>query len=145
YDTVGYVVVQAPEHAIENARALAKAGDDPKKQRKVQRRRPPDGFVSWTQETFDKLVGAPPEPLVSRMKVDHSVIINTVARHGDPVAHLARLLRENHEDPRRQARLARKAVALGRSMLDSGILVRLETPGQDGRTVDLAPGVQENF
>ncbi|AXH98012.1 DEAD/DEAH box helicase [Ornithinimicrobium avium] len=145
YDTVGYVVVQAPEHAIENARAIAKAGDDPKKQRKVQRRKPPDGFVSWTKETFDKLVGAPPEPLVSRMKVDHSVIINTVARRGDPVAHLARLLRDNHEDPRRQAGLARKAVALGRSMLDSGILVRLASAGEDGRTVDLAPGVQENF
>ncbi len=145
YDTVGYVVVQAPEHVIENARALAKAGDDPKKQRKVQRRRPPDGFVSWTEETFDKLVGAPPEPLVSRMKVDHSVIINTVARRGDPVAHLSRLLRDNHEDPRRQARLARKAVALGRSMLEAGILVRLDSPGEDGRTVDLAPGVQENF
>ena len=31
FDTTGYVVVQAPEHAIENARLVAKAGDDPKK------------------------------------------------------------------------------------------------------------------
>lgn len=145
YDTVGYVVVQAPEHVIENARAIAKAGDDPKKQRKVQRRKPPEGFVSWTEETYDKLVGAAPEPLVSRMKVDHSVIINTVARAGDPVVNLSRLLRDSHEQPRAQARLARKAIALGRSMLDSGILVRLETPGRGGRGIDLAPGVQENF
>src|SRR5205807_500329 len=33
YDTTGRVVVQAPEHAIENERALAKAGDDPKARR----------------------------------------------------------------------------------------------------------------
>ena len=53
FDTAGYVVVQAPEHAIENARAAAKAGDDPKKQRKLQRTKPAEGVVGWTEETFD--------------------------------------------------------------------------------------------
>ncbi|HWD62008.1 MAG TPA: DUF3516 domain-containing protein, partial [Humibacter sp.] len=47
YDTAGTVVVQAPEHDIENARAVAKAGDDPKKKRKIVRKRAPEGFVSW--------------------------------------------------------------------------------------------------
>ncbi|MGD8150453.1 DEAD/DEAH box helicase [Ornithinimicrobium sp. Y1694] len=145
YDTEGYVVVQAPEHVIENHRALEKAGDDPKKLRKVQKKKPPEGFVSWTEETYAKLIGSEPEPLGSRMKVDHSVIINTVARAGDPVRNLARLVRDNHEEPRAQNRLARKAIALGRSMLDSGILVRRAEPGEGGRTIDLAPGVQENF
>ena len=31
FDTTGYVVVQAPEHTIENARRVAKAADDEKK------------------------------------------------------------------------------------------------------------------
>ena len=147
YDTEGYVVVQAPEHAIDNAKAVAKAGDDPKKLRKIQKKKPPEGFVSWTEETYQRLVAAPPEPLVSRMRVDHSIILNTVARAGDPVANLARLLRDNHEEPRAQARLQRKAIALGRSMLDSGILVRLDPAHarERGRTIDLAPGVAENF
>src|SRR5699024_4846966 len=35
FDTTGEVIVQAPEHVIENAKALAKAGDDPKKKRKI--------------------------------------------------------------------------------------------------------------
>jgi len=39
YDPVGRVVVQAPEHVVENEKALAKAGDDPKKRRKVVRRK----------------------------------------------------------------------------------------------------------
>jgi superfamily II RNA helicase len=145
YDTAGYVVVQAPEHTIENARALAKAGDDPKKQKKVQRRKPPEGFVSWSQQTYEKLVGAEPEQLSSRMKVDHSTILNVVARQGDPVRNLACLLRDNHETPAMQARLARRAIALGRSLLDTGVLARRAVPGEDGRTVDLADGVAENF
>src|SRR5688572_20427335 len=78
FDTAGYVVVQAPEHAIEKSRAVIKAGDDPKKRRKVQTRRPADGTVSWTAETFERLRSAVPEPLVSRMRVDHAMILNVV-------------------------------------------------------------------
>jgi hypothetical protein len=71
FDTAGHVVVQAPEHVIERARALAKAGDDPKKRRKVTTSKPPDGTVLWTEETFERLRHAQPEPLASRMRVDH--------------------------------------------------------------------------
>src|SRR2546423_8665372 len=38
FDTTGYVVVQAPQHVVENEKALAKAGDDPKKSRKAVRK-----------------------------------------------------------------------------------------------------------
>ena len=69
FDTTGYVVVQAPEHVVENERALAKAGDDPKKRRKVVRKKPAPGFVSWGQPTFDRLVGSEPEPLRSSFEV----------------------------------------------------------------------------
>ena len=58
YDTAGYVVVQAPEHEVENAKRLAKAGDDVKKQRRVVRKKAPDGFVSWSERTMEKLVEA---------------------------------------------------------------------------------------
>ncbi|HEX6873953.1 MAG TPA: DUF3516 domain-containing protein, partial [Micromonosporaceae bacterium] len=60
YDTIGTVVVQAPEHVIDNERALAKAGDDPKKRRKVVRKKPPEGTIGWGQPTFDRLVSADP-------------------------------------------------------------------------------------
>src|SRR6185369_16628539 len=36
FDTSGFVVVQAPDHVIDNARMVAKAGDDPKKLKKIQ-------------------------------------------------------------------------------------------------------------
>ena len=53
FDTTGYVVVQAPEHTIENARRVAKAARRPKKAKRVQKVKPPDGVVSWTEDTFD--------------------------------------------------------------------------------------------
>ncbi|WP_406831349.1 DUF3516 domain-containing protein [Pedococcus sp. KACC 23699] len=145
FDTSGSVVVQAPEHVIENHKALAKAGDDPKKRRKVQRRKPADGEVSWTDQTYDKLVAAEPEPLVSRMRVDHSMILNLVQRPGDPVTALARLLRDNHESPRNQARLARRAITLGRSLLDTGVLHRIDPPGPDGRTIAVREELADDF
>src|SRR6185369_6576734 len=49
YDTMGTVVVQAPEHEVDNLRAVAKAGDDPKKIKKIQRKKAPEGFVSWSE------------------------------------------------------------------------------------------------
>ena len=63
FDTLGTVVVQAPEHVIDNERALAKAGDDRSKRRKVVRKKPPEGSIGWGRPTFDRLVAAEPEPL----------------------------------------------------------------------------------
>ena len=145
YDTSGYVVVQAPEHVIANERALAKFGDDQKKRRSYTRKKPPEGFVGWTQETFDKLVNGEPEALQPRMRIDHSMILNVVARPGDPFAHLRSLVFDNHDHRSAQLRLARHAIALSRSLLESGVLQRLPQPQPDGRTVVLSPDVADNF
>ncbi|HLS48456.1 MAG TPA: DUF3516 domain-containing protein, partial [Actinomycetaceae bacterium] len=55
FDTTGEVIVQAPEHVIENAKALAKAGDDERKRRKIVRKKAPAGVVNWTDKTFERL------------------------------------------------------------------------------------------
>ncbi|MGZ4450127.1 MAG: DUF3516 domain-containing protein, partial [Nocardioides sp.] len=89
FDTAGYVVVQAPEHTIENERARQKseaknaamsAEKQAKRKSKPQLRKPPEGTVVWTEQTYDKLVAGEPEALVSRMKVDNAMLINVVAR-----------------------------------------------------------------
>jgi hypothetical protein len=141
FDTLGYVVVQAPEHVIDNAIALKKIGDDPRKQRGYRRKKAPEGEVVWSEETFDKLVAGTPEQLVSRMKVDNAMLINVVAREEDAFPVLRRLLTDNHESPRNQRRLARRALRLARSLVRSGVLTRLDEPDRFGRryvlTVDL--------
>ena len=66
FDTAGYVVVQAPEHVIENERAKKKseaknaamsAEKQAKRKSKPQLKKPPEGTVVWTEQTYDKLVG----------------------------------------------------------------------------------------
>ncbi|MFV0461294.1 MAG: DEAD/DEAH box helicase [Actinomycetales bacterium] len=145
FDTAGTVVVQAPEHEIENLKLLAKAGDDPKKQRKIVRKKAPDGFVNWTSKTHDRLATGVPESLTSRMRVDHATLINLLARPGDPVAATWRLLRDNHEPPARRVRLVRDAIAAYRSLLAAGVVEQSPEPDQDGRRVRLVMDLPENF
>ena len=52
YDTMGDVIVMAPEHVIENRKLLERAGDDPKKLKKIVRKKAPAGAVNWTDKTF---------------------------------------------------------------------------------------------
>ncbi|HZE66407.1 MAG TPA: DUF3516 domain-containing protein [Sporichthyaceae bacterium] len=145
FDTVGYVVVQAPEHAVENARRVAKAGDDPVKLKRVQRVKPEEGRVSWTEETFDRLVAAEPEALISRMRVSHSMLLNVIARPGDGFEHMRRLLRENDSDRPRQNHMIRRAIAIYRELLAAEIIEKLAEPDATGRWVVLKVDLQADF
>src|SRR5439155_16038538 len=115
YDTAGTVVVQAPDHEVENERLLAKAGDDPKKRRKVVRKKPPEGFVSWGKPTFERLIAAEPEPLTSSFAVSHAMLLNVIGRPGDGFAAMRKLLEDNHEDRPAQRRHIRRAIAIYRA------------------------------
>src|SRR5262245_35132766 len=145
FDTAGYVVVQAPEHVIDNAIALAKVGNDPKKQRSVRRRKPADGEVVWSEETFEKLVARPPEQLTSRMKVDNAMLINVIARDEDAFPVLRRLLMDNHESAANQRRLARRALRLARSLVRSGVITRHDELDAHGRRYTLTVDLPEDF
>lgn len=145
YDTFGNVVVQAPEHEIENVRALAKAGDDPKKRRKVQRKKPPEGFVSWGEGTFDKLIAASPEPLTSRFSVSNSMLLNVIARPGNCFQAMRHLLEDNHETRPAQRRHILKAIRLYRGLLQAGIVQQLDEPDEYGRMARLTVDLQRDF
>ncbi len=145
FDTAGTVVVQAPEHIVENARLVKKAGDDPKKLKRVQRKKAPEGQVTWTEETFERIVAAEPEALVSRMRVSHAMLLNVIARPGDPAEAMRRLLRDNHEDPKSQLRLMRLAAAQHRALLAAGVVELLDPREDDGRRVRLVEGLQFDF
>jgi superfamily II RNA helicase len=145
YDTVGNVVVQAPEHVIENERALAKAGDDPKKRRKVVRKKPPEGSIGWGRPTFERLVAAEPEPLASSFRVSHSMLLNVIGRPGDAFAAMRHLLTDNHEDRAAQRRHIRRAIAIYRALLAGGVVERLDEPDEEGRRVRLTVDLQYDF
>src|SRR3954470_5704090 len=116
YDTAGSVLVQAPEHEIENAKAIAKAGDDPKKRRKIIRKKAPEGFVSWGEPSFTKLVEAEPEALTSSMQLSAAMLINVIGRGGDALANVRELIFGSHEPRHRQYALARRALGIYRTL-----------------------------
>ncbi|MGW5218256.1 DEAD/DEAH box helicase [Nocardia sp. NPDC004085] len=145
YDTMGTVVVQAPEHEVENTRLLAKAGDDPKKQRKVQRRKPPEGFVSWSEETFDRLVAAQPEPMVSRFTVTNAMLLNVIARPGNCFTAMRHLLEDNHEPRPAQRKHILRAIRLYRALRDAGVVQQLPEPDAQGRRARLTVDLQRDF
>ncbi|MDT0381159.1 DUF3516 domain-containing protein [Streptomyces sp. DSM 42041] len=145
FDTSGLVVAQAPEHVIENEKALAKAGDDPKKRRKVVRKKAPEGFVNWSEQTYEKLIASDPEPLTSRFRVTHAMLLAVIARPGDAFSAMRELLEDNHEDRRAQLRHIRRAIAIYRSLLDGGVVEQLDGPDAEGRRIRLTVDLQQDF
>ncbi|GAA0404070.1 DEAD/DEAH box helicase [Streptomyces luteireticuli] len=145
FDTAGFVVAQAPDHVVENEKALAKAGDDPKKRRKVVRKKAPEGFVGWTENTFEKLIASEPEQLTSRFRVTHAMLLAVIARPGNAFEAMRRLLEDNHEPRRNQLRHIRRAIAIYRSLLDGGIVEQLDEPDAEGRIVRLTVDLQSDF
>ena len=116
-----------------------------KKQSKPHLRKPPEGTVVWSEQTFDKLVAGVPEQLVSRMKIDNAMLVNVAAREEDAFAVVRRLLTDNHEDRRAQLRLSRRALRLARSLVGSGVLTRLDEPDELGRRYVLTVELPEHF
>ncbi|MEO6088047.1 MAG: DUF3516 domain-containing protein [Umezawaea sp.] len=145
YDTVGTVVVQAPDHEVENAKRVAKAGDDPKKLKRVVRTKAPEGFVSWSDKTFDRLVAAEPEQLTSTFSVSHAMILNVINRPGDAFTGMRHLLEDNHESRKSQLKLILRAISIFRGLLSSGVVEKLAESDAEGRRYQLTVDLQENF
>ena len=145
FDTSGTVVVQAPEHVIENERMAAKATNDPAKRKKMVKKKPVPGTVSWGSETFDRLVHAQPEPLTSHFRITHSLLLNVVARPGDAFRAVRHLIEDSDEPRARQLHHMRRAIAAYRSLLVAGVVERVDPPDADGRTVRLTVDLQRDF
>lgn len=144
YDTEGTVVVEAPEHEIENVKLRRKAGDDPKKLKKIRKKSARDGEVSWSEKTFERLKVAEPEELTSQFKVSNSMLLNVVARPGDGYEHMRHLLRTNHDPRAKQNRDIVQAVNLFRGLINAGVVER--TPDSPAfRPYTLAQELDRDF
>ncbi len=121
FDTVGYVVAQAPEHVIENLRLAAKAAV---KKKSFEKRKPPEkGFVHWDEQTYEKLQIAPPEPLVSSFSVHHHTLLNVLSRtNEDGCAALKKIINDCHEPTTKKKLLKKHAFKLFRGLIGAKIL-----------------------
>ena len=112
----------------EGAKALAKAGNDPKKLKKIKRKKAPEGFVTWNENTFDKLIDAAPETLVPHMKITHSMVLNEVEQGGDARYRIDRLIDDSAQTPEQKERLHARADEIFQTLFDTNVI---ETEDRD--------------
>jgi superfamily II RNA helicase len=127
FDDVGWVVAQAPAHAIENLLLEQKQAVGGKKF--VKRKPPERNFVNWDKQTFARLIAAPPERLTSQFKITHGMLLNVLSRPTDGCRAMQALIARCHEMPKAKKALTRRGWQLFRSLVERGI-VEFIPPGE---------------
>ena len=147
FDDIGYVVAQAPEHVVENAKMTMKAGNNAKKLKKMVKKKPPEGFVSWNEDTFKKLIKAEPEPLVSRFQVSHGMLLQVLSRSGDSCDAMRRIIDESHESVAARKQHGKRAWQLFRALAERKIIDIIPTAQRpsDGTKLRLNVTLQDDF
>ena len=130
YDTEGVVIAEATVYDQEKAKALAKAGGDPKKARKIRTPKPPEGFVGWNKTTFDRLTEAVPEPLRPRMKISHSMVLAEVSQGGDARERVRELIGASLQTDEEKEALLIRSDEIFATLMDAGVVVAEEV--EDG-------------
>lgn len=151
YDTEGDVLALAPEHEVENAKAAAKAAakaSGGKKAKPAKKKSAPQGFVSWNEATLEKLVGSQPEPLVSRMRITHAMVLGVIARgeehEGEALETMRTLVFDSHEPRAAQFAHARRALEIFRT-LRRGDIVEVHENAAGERLLRPTVDLQANF
>lgn len=122
FDTKGTVIVEAPEHEIENYKLRKRAGQDEKKLKKLRKAKVKKGEVTWSDDTFEKLTTSSPEQLTSQFRVSTSMLINVLARDGDTLEHFRHLLRTSHNTRKQQNHDILTAIELYRGLVEAGVV-----------------------
>ena len=141
FDTEGMVIAEAPEYEIENANLLLKAGDDPKKLRKIKKKKPPEGFVTWNEQTFQRLIETQPETLKPRLRITHSMVLSMVEQGGDARTRVSELIAKSLQTDEEKLKLNVRADEIFATLIDSGVVVRTEVPPAPDAPADALPEV----
>ncbi len=144
FDTEGLVIAEAPEHDIENAKARAKAYGDPKKERKIKRKKPPEGFVGWNRQNFEKLIDAQPEALQPHMKITHAMVLAEVAQGGDAWSRVDKLIEDSAQGDEEKTALHRRAQEIFKTLIDAKV-VQVEDDDTDDPVYSTTFDLPDNF
>lgn len=126
FDHEGLVIALAPWYDIENARLTAKAGNDPKKLRKLHKKSPEKGFVGWDKAAFEKLIAAEPEKLVPHLQVTHSLVLNEVIQGGDARERVSQLIENSLVSDKVKEELENRADEIFATLLNTDVITRTE-------------------
>lgn len=142
FDERGWVVVQAPEHVVENLKLEEKAAKGGKKG--VKRKPPEKNFVNWDKNTFVRLIAAQPERLASRFQVSHGMLLNVLSRKGDGCRAMQQIIARSHETPKAKKAHLKRAWQLFRSLLDRRIIEFIPRD-ENGAYLRVNVELQEDF
>lgn len=142
FDDLGWVVAQAPEHVIENAKLAHRAAGGGKKF--VKRQPPERNYAHWDEKTFQRLIAAQPERLQSRFQVSHGMLLNVLSRRGDGCSAMRELIRDCHETERAKLQHRRRGWQLFRALLSRGI-VEFAEPSPEGAKLRVHADLQDDF
>ncbi|VWL91249.1 putative helicase HelY [Collinsella sp. AK_207A] len=148
FDTEGVVIAEAPEHEIENFKAELKAMGDPKKMKRLKKKKPPEGFVTWNEATFTRLIDAPPETLRPRLRVTHSMVLAEVEQGGDARARVDDIIDRSLQSDEEKAALHGRAAEIFATLIDAGVVVQkaVQGDGPDPATAyELTVDLPEDF
>ena len=129
FDTEGVVIAEAPEHEIENYKAELKAMGDPKKMKRLKKKKAPEGFVTWNEATFTRLIDAPPETLRPRLRVTHSMVLAEVEQGGDARARVDDIIDRSLQSDEEKAALHDRAAEIFATLIDAGVVVQKAVQG----------------
>ena len=136
FDTEGVVIAEAPEHEIENHKAEVKAAGDPKKLKKIKKKRPPENFVNWNEDTFNKLIDSVPEQLTPRMRITHSMVLAEVEQGGNARARVDQLIEDSLQPAEEKVKLHVRAAEVLQTLIDADVVVHeVDEDGEDGEDV----------
>lgn len=142
YDDVGWVVAQAPAHAIENLQLEQKQAGGGKKF--VKRKPPEKNYVNWDKQTFTRLMTAPPEKLTSQYQVSHGMLLNVLSRPDDGCTAMQELIKRSHESAKSKKALIRRGWQLFRSLVEAKI-VEFIPKTEAGAKVRVNIALQDDF
>ena len=132
FDTEGVVIAEAPEYEIENHKAELKAMGDPKKMKKLKKKKPPEGFVTWNEGTFQRLIESTPETLKPRLRITNSMILAEVEQGGDAWSRVLALIDDSLQTPEEKAALKARAAEIFATLIDAGVVVREAADAEAG-------------
>ncbi len=127
FDDAGSVIAQAPEHMIENKRAENRvaASEQNRKKKIVKKSAPTKNYVHFDDNTFQRLINDPPEPLSSQFRVSHGMIINALMgleNNGNPgYKNLIDIIARSHESDKNKSKHRKRCAQLFKSLVEAQI------------------------
>jgi superfamily II RNA helicase len=143
FDDRGSVLVQAPEHVIENLKAAEK-----KPGKKVVKQKPPQkGYAHWDRATFDRLLTRPPEPLESRFQVTHGLLLNLLQADVPEGGYrrLVKLVERSHGTAYAKKQNLKAAAAAFHTLRAAGLVFAVRKTAARRAHLEVDPGLQDDF